>query len=295
MKLVQSFATLTLLLELGGELHHVQFPLLCPLQIVDRATGRCLLENLREQLHVPLLADVVKLAPLACHIAMADSAPANAACEEGGQAMQPEVWRLKLPCVAHAVSTVQGRAYAVVPDIISGITSASLVQKVGGSCKLFRDYLVQVLESVEIVHCPPPPLDAETSQYREALFDLCLPASSLSCLKRRRCLQMLLTGDLRGDCIQYHSLTACSKSAWANAVATLLLPGRIPVFQRLSASWVLFCCNVHSAWHFPPNICNIICSTLKAIFCEISLNCFVDLSDSELEWIPHSSDPTFQS
>ena len=101
-----------------------------------------------------------------------------------------------------------------------------------GATALLRSCLTRVLETVEVIAMPAPGAEAESSQYRDALLQLCLPSTVSHC-KRRSALQLLLTGDIRDSRIRYHCPgVPPAKAVWAQSVAELLLPSRIEVFPR---------------------------------------------------------------
>ena len=162
MKVVQSTSSITLVLQPpSGALAQLQFVLMNPLQVLDRATARNLRENLERQVAVPLLQEIQGVADISCHISMSDSASANLAAEEVAQGVSPSTWRLKLPCAAHAVSTVQGRTYSTVADVITGIISFALQRCIAGAVSVQKDLArCQALPSITTAthwRCPSAP------------------------------------------------------------------------------------------------------------------------------------------
>ena len=83
------------------------FPISCPLGAADRSTGEVLRANIRKNLNIPLLNEVLYAFPLDLPAATADRASANDRCEEA-RANEIGSPVLRLPCMAHVASTGQG-------------------------------------------------------------------------------------------------------------------------------------------------------------------------------------------
>ena len=211
-------------------------PLACPLAVVDKATGPALAETLQEHLLLPGLEHVMAQADVVQDLSVADRAPANLAAEEIAYAANGDALRLKADCSAHGVSNAQGYSFCAVSATISGIISASLLQRAGGAVQLLRSCIEEVLHNSLVLRggCHPPPAHDSRVLYRNSVFDLCLGQDLLS-QRRRANLELLLNGNLQSHEIHMHIADpnlVLDKRLWAKTVASLLLPRAIDLFPR---------------------------------------------------------------
>ena len=147
--------------------------------------------------------------------------------------------RLRLSCHVHQLSTVQGRAFDIVPDAISGCIAVALTMKRGSAVEDCRQALVAVLlESVQVVEGGAPYLVGSPQHiYRKAVFDLLLDVS-VSGRKRRCTLEACLNGDLSDETILWFAPAGKGDpQKWARDTACALLPSAIKLFPR--NRWVL--------------------------------------------------------
>ena len=147
----------------------------------------------------------------------------------------PDISRLRLPCAAHITSTVQGKCFGVVDSDIAGAISCSLAARPGGSSRLLRQQIVTVL----VASCRPrdahrPPSSDNRMKHRDNILDLALSDHIHGNVKRKARLQLLLTGDITQDYIDWFVPGVASPDVekWAKELAYELYPTMIPVFPR---------------------------------------------------------------
>ena len=222
-----------------GQLSCCALQLLCPLQVVDRATAATLVAALKEQTQLYGLDKLIDMADWALAASTCDQAPSNKRAE-ASLAQQP-VPRLMIGCAAHACSNVQGVAFDCVSAVISGCIATSLAMQASGASTLFRKALVRVLEEMVVLKPLTPPGHSDPRiQWRDALLDLTLPAESKGSVLLREKLQILLHSDLRDSNIVVFTCKPeeFDRTAWATSLAALLLPCRIKPFARCALTRV---------------------------------------------------------
>ena len=180
------------------------FPISCPLRAADRSTGEVLRANIRKNLNIPLLNEVLYAFPLDLPAATADRASANDRCEEA-RANEIGSPVLRLPCMAHVASTGQGRGFCVIDQTVSGIIASSLAQAPTGSVSELRAAIIDVLRAsvLPVRGMPPDPTLAVRVQFR-CLLDLCIADDEYGA-KRKFLLFIKLTGDINSESILWHT------------------------------------------------------------------------------------------
>lgn len=141
----------------SGKYLALTMPLACSLSCSDRAVAPAIRALTEEQSTVPLLRVAVGLFPYCIDLRTMDSAAANLAAEHGRAIDAADTLHLAQPCLVHALSIVQGRLYAPISPVISGLISFALAQRPGGATKVLRDAIAHILrQSVTHVHARPP-------------------------------------------------------------------------------------------------------------------------------------------
>ena len=103
-KLLQTEAQVVMVLgaqDQSSQLQLWRFPLLCPLQVLERATGAVLSASIKEQMHLDGLLQLRKLADISVHATTCDQAGSNRKAESNLGAEEPTIPRLVIPCSAH--------------------------------------------------------------------------------------------------------------------------------------------------------------------------------------------------
>ena len=236
MKVVQTSVSVTVVFR-ELEDSNVQcwvLPIVCPLSIVDRATGPALQAVLSEHASLPVLGELRQAATLNQDICIRDSAAANIVSDEIGYAKGGDNLRLPVGCAAHGVSNAQRYSFAAVKEMITGVISCSLAQRPGGSVPLLRAAIVEVLlRRVEVRRGFVLRSNDSRVSYKDAVLDLCVKKDAAG-LARRANLQLLMNGDWQLDAVHLYISAGqdVDLRKWAVSVATLLLPSAIEVFPR---------------------------------------------------------------
>ena len=186
-KIVQTESAVGLLVEEldgSGTFHFWHIPLLSRLRVVDSCTGSNLQAILLDEQDIWGLQCARERAENKMDISTADRASANDSAEEGMANTFPENLRLRLPCVAHIASSVQGRSFNAIAFVIKHIISCSLAMRPAGAVQAFREQLISVLVGSVLVHDAPCPAPGHPARvHREAIFNLAFPPDSKAILK----------------------------------------------------------------------------------------------------------------
>lgn len=202
-----------------GQLLWLTAPVPCCLTFADHATGPAIRALVAEQCFLPLYEPTASLFDFRLEISTIDSCGANLVAEASAARETPDAFMLVLTCQIHQLSNIQGRCFLPIAPLVSGVISVSLAQRPAGATSKLRTALATVLErSVRHYPSPPPAATDSRTQYRDAVFQACLPTGSA--LERRRAarLRELLNGDLCSETIDWHEedpRRSLSLPAWA--------------------------------------------------------------------------------
>ena len=200
----------------------------CPLSVVDRGTGECLLAAIDiNRHHLPNLQALVRKCKYQIDGCTADRGSANDRAEDGKYAELPSALRARFPCFAHAAHTCQGRIMNPIHFEISGCISGSAVMDNAAVLAKFRTRLSSVLRlGVQIQDAPPLRPSHPAMRHLEQLLNLCLEQSE-NCGDRGAILRKCLTADIETDAIVWRVRGGADRAAikkWADDLAWALLP-----------------------------------------------------------------------
>ena len=236
-KLVQVEVATALLVEdvaTGDSILNI-IPVNVPLQCIDRNIAENLKPLTEEHCDLPYFNVVRSASGFNMDGCTCDRVGANDRAENAIHSEQPQIPRLRLPCVAHMASTAQGKSFKPLKHILSGLTHMSLAQKPYNVDQLFFDSLFAVLkESCRPRDAPRPGLGSSRIAYRDEVLALCLPQDAINRDARVLELKMLLTGDLTTDEIDWHVPGVLEPDVcdWAGRVARALYPTAIETFPN---------------------------------------------------------------
>jgi hypothetical protein len=218
-----------------GHFLSIRVGLTAPLQYADSCTGEVLARFWKEQMHVPGLDELRKLFPLNIDQVNTDKGSSNIRCERSAQNQsRPMTQRLSFPCDVHNMSTAQGSAYTPVSDTVSQVLSLALAQRQGQSTGVFRGELVAVVEArARVFQANPPDARHPDMLYRDRIFDVFLPSTTLSNDMRKTKLKALMQGNMLDKSIAVYTKDEhFNVHKWAEAVGWLLFPHAIVKFSR---------------------------------------------------------------
>ena len=253
-KIMQTELTLGLLVHepLTNRFLHVSG--FCPqhLQLVNRATARTTRRTLLNSLQrVPEWDDVSQSFDRKVFMSVADRYAANHLAERAILCKDMSWTRAAFACDVHRAATVNAKTLDLQSDDVSGILNTSLSQGDAGAVTALRCILTEILrERLSICYDAPP--TGRCDEFREHLFELCLPAQqpnsgdfvsqpghSFHRVQRQRLvLRRTLNGDLESAHIVHFCCYGCCSSpdeTWERMVkhaVPALLPGKMPRFAR---------------------------------------------------------------
>ena len=216
--------------------------LLCPINVIDKGSAKCLKQAVTSASSCPHWSALCSADPdvFAADIACADRAKANDLTEDSIYA-ESGMPRLRLPCFAHIMATGQGRGFNSVSKDLSGAVAVGLYMKQSGQARSMRRCIADTLfHGVDnVIDAPPLEPHHESRIFLDGLLCLCLPNSECG-RSRHEQLMEEFSGDVRQDAIVLRvpgsgadgfDLTTWLRG-WAARVARLLLPCAISVFPN---------------------------------------------------------------
>lgn len=200
-KILQSETSLAMLFQNGEEFLAIFAESVCPLQVVERTTARCLQEALMRQSVVSPVADSFASK---VRLATTDQASSNFVCERSYlSSAKHKGWTgIHHPCDVHSVARIFNRVFGLCDADISGMIRHSLSLNVAGHMNIFRKALRAEIHhrGVKIVRGTPP---VEATQYRNFMMRL-FAARGKNILMKRVLLALLPNGDWRSYRIELY-------------------------------------------------------------------------------------------
>ena len=153
-------------------------PVSTPLSKTDRTTGEAIKRISDEAHHLPYRGELrAKCIGNHWRSATLDRAEGNLlSCSSRAAEDPTSPFMRPNGCVAHCISTGQGRAFGPVSSVISGTIACSLAQKPTGSpSKLFDQVCLTIFWNSKVYDAAPPLPGDKVAIYRDGVLDLCLP------------------------------------------------------------------------------------------------------------------------
>ena len=176
-------------------------PVSTPLSKTDRTTGEAIKRISDEAHHLPYRGELrAKCIGNHWRSATLDRAEGNLrSCSSRAAEDPTSLFMRPNGCVAHCISTGQGRVFGPVNSVISGTIACSLAQEPTGSpSKLFDQVCLTIYWNPKVYDAAPPLPGDPVAIYRDSVLDLCLPDTPQGRAIRLE-LQLRLTSDIQQD------------------------------------------------------------------------------------------------